>query len=186
MGIKKDMMMAVVTGFIGIALVSGGTVAYFTAELTTENQFQSGILELDISDVDDGVLFEFDHIKPGDVLEHRFSITNAGTLDMEKITLFSEHTTYNRDGKEDDNGFAKQILVNTIKVGEEAVLEHPLSLEEMKEEDIVLAELLRADSEPLDVYAEFEFIMTKENQNEYQGNTLELYWTFEAVQTVNE
>lgn len=173
--------MGMLTGLVGMALISGGTVAFFSDAIYTENKVLSGTLDLDISD-NDGVLFEFSNKKPGDKFDYSFDLMNAGTLGMKDITLYSDYEISNRDGVIEKNGFADQILIKKIQVDGKNVLPKEMTLAAMKENPIILAENIASKSKALQVYVMFEFIRTEKDQNKYQGNTMDLHWTFEAIQ----
>src|SRR5699024_10870410 len=118
--------------------ISGGTVAYFSDSVETENKVLSGILELNLSNVDNnGVLFEFKNKKPGDTFNHSFDLMNDGTLEMKDITLYSEHTILNRAGDPVNNDFEKQILVKKLQVGNENVLDEEITLATLNKKPIV-------------------------------------------------
>lgn len=174
--------MGMMTGLVGVALLSGGTVAFFSDSKDTDNKILSGTLDLDVSDNDDGVLFEFYNKKPGDTFDYSFDLINAGTLDMKDVTLYSDHEILNRKGAKDNNGFDKQIKVMKIQVDGKNVLDEAITLETLKKQPILLADSITTETAAVQVYVEFEFVRTENDQNEYQGNTLDLQWTFEAVQ----
>lgn len=182
--IKKNLIIGIMTGLIGMALISGGTIAYFSDATDTENQILSGYMDLDIGNVNnEGVLFEFKNKKPGDTFSHSFSMKNNGTLDMRDISLHSKHTTYNREGNKKNNGFANQIILKRIEVDNKNILKKPMSLEKLSKTPVILKENIAVNSSTVQVYVEFEFKKTKEKQNEFQGNKIDLLWTFEAIQT---
>lgn len=173
--------MGMATGLVGMALISGGTVAFFSDDIYTENKVLSGTLDLDISD-NDGVLFEFLNKKPGDKFDYSFDLINAGTLGMRDITLYSDYETTNRNGVIEKNGFAEQILVKKIQVDGKNVLPKEMTLAALKNTPIILAENIASESPALQIYVMFEFIRTDKDQNKYQGNAMDLKWTFEAIQ----
>lgn len=183
LGIKKNLVAGIITGLIGLALISGGTAAFFSDALDTKNKILSGYMDLDIGNLkNERVLFEFDNKKPGDTFNHSFNMKNNGTLDMKEVTLYSKHTTYNREGTQENNGFANQIVLQRLEVDGKNILQKPMSLEKLSKTPIVLEKNIAANSPATQVFVEFEFEKTKENQNEFQGNQLELLWTFEAIQ----
>ena len=69
MSVKKHIAMAMTTGLIGMALISGGTVAYFSDELESKAEIQSGTLELGFVDINEKILFKFVHMQPGEEFE---------------------------------------------------------------------------------------------------------------------
>ncbi|KPH76684.1 MULTISPECIES: TasA family protein [Bacillaceae] len=184
MSFKKNILMGMATGLVGMALLSGGTVAYFNDSEDTKNEIISGTLDLGVTNVSDGVLFEFKNKQPGDVFHYKFDLSNNGTLDIGKVTLISNHTV---DGKKD---FGSQIEVVSLKVnGEEKITSNKkVTLDDLKgvENAIVLLNNFPKESQNVEVFVEFKFIQTEQSQNDYQGNTMNLDWTFEAMQVMNE
>lgn len=57
MSFKKNILMGMAIGLVGMALLSGGTVAYFNDSEDTKNEIISGTLDLGVTNVSDGVLF---------------------------------------------------------------------------------------------------------------------------------
>lgn len=225
MNLKKKIISGTVTALLGMALIGGGTFAYFSDTAEQTNKFAAGTIDLDVDPTvqipmnefkpgdwmprsfelqnngsldmkyvdlttdytvytskNESVLFEFDNKKPGDTFNHSFNMKNNGTLDMKEVTLYSEHTTYNREGTQENNGFANQIVLQRIEVDGKNILQKPMSLEKLSKTPIVLEKNIAANFPAIQVFVEFEFEKTKENQNEFQGNQLELLWTFEAIQ----
>src|SRR5690625_2387452 len=183
MAIKEKLGMSILIGFLGIVLISSGTFAFFSDSVHTDNNVSAGTLELGVTNIDDeGVLFEFENKKPGDTFDYTFSLRNEGTLDIKDVTLFSEHTIKNRSGDIEDNNFDKQILLTSVKVNDEELIEEKITLGDLKDNEIVLIDDFGSGDEDADVYVEFEFIKTNDSQNKYQGNSIELEWTFEAMQ----
>jgi spore coat-associated protein N len=186
MNLKKNIIVGILTGLVGLALISGGTVAYFYTSLETNNEILSGELKLDISEVENDILFKFKNKKPGDTFEKKFDLINAGTLNMKDITLTSEYKAFDKEDNQ-NNDFAKQIRINKIEVNGNNVLNKKMTIAQLSEENrfVPLMDELEIDSD-IPVLVEFEFIRTDKDQNKYQGNKMELVWTFEAKQTDGE
>jgi spore coat-associated protein N len=84
MGIKKRLSGAVLAAGIGVAAISGGTFALFTAEATnTGNTFSAGTLTLE--DLSGGPIasqaVNFDNLAPGDNGTVTMTVKNNGSLD---------------------------------------------------------------------------------------------------------
>lgn len=175
------MILAFVSGAIGISLISGGTYAYFSDEVETTNTIESGTLELGLSEVkEDGVLFEFTNKEPGDTFDYHFELTNDGTLDIGDVTMKSDYTVTDQDKdplKKSD--FGSQIQITSLKVDDTELITKKRTLDELKEMSI-LKDFNPEATAQIDVV--FEFKKTKESQNQYQGNAMELNWNFEATQ----
>lgn len=183
MTIKEKLGMSIMIGFLGVVLISSGTFAFFSDSVGTNNRVTAGTLDLGVTDIDDdGVLFEFENKKPGDEFDYTFGLRNEGSLEIGDVTLYSEHTIKDKDGKVTENDFDKQILLTSVKVNDEEILEEEVTLANLKDNEIMLIEDFDSGDEDAAVYVAFEFIKTDEGQNKYQGNALELEWTFEAMQ----
>ncbi|GAB3804964.1 TasA family protein [Virgibacillus kimchii] len=184
MAIKEKLVMSMLIGVLGIVLVSGGTFAYFSDSVQTNNNITAGTLDLGVTNIDDeGVLFEFENKKPGDTFDYTFNLRNEGSLDIRDVTLYSEHAIRDKNGEITENDFDKQILLTSVKVDDEELIEEEMTLADLKDEDVILIEDFGSGDEDAAVYAAFEFIQTDSSQNKYQGNSMELEWTFEAMQT---
>lgn len=190
MSVKKHIAMAMTTGLIGMALISGGTVAYFSDELESKAEIQSGTLELGFVDINENILFKIEDIQPGEDFESRFTLRNNGSLNIGEIVLFSKHTILDKNGNEKDNGFGSQILLKELIVDGKEIIkgkDSAMTLNELrklknglliKEEDIAFP-----NGDTMDVKVKFQFKKTAKDQNDFQGNKLELDWTFRAMQT---
>jgi spore coat-associated protein N len=184
MAIKEKLGMSILIGFLGIVLISSGTFAYFSDSVQTNNNVAAGTLDLGVTNIDEeGVLFEFDNKKPGDTFDYTFSLRNEGTLDIKDVTLYSDHTINDKNGELTDNDFDKQILLTSVIVNDEELMEETITLADLKKNEMILIENFDSGDEDAGVYVEFEFIKTDKSQNKYQGNSIELEWTFEAMQT---
>lgn len=192
MSIKKNIILGMVTGLVGMSLISGGTVAYFSDDVSTQNQIMSGTIDLGIKNTSDseGFYFNFKDKKPGDIFEkYTFQLVNDGTLNIGKLFLNSAYDSFDKDNKPND--FGSQIKIKELKVN--GVINTQLTDRTLHQIDAIKNKanspaLLITDIKPnndVEIEVIFEFIET-ENQNKYQGNRLDLNWTFEAVQEVEE
>src|SRR5690625_494819 len=89
MNIKKQLGMGIMSAALGISLIGGGTFAYFSDSVTTENTFAAGTLDLS---VDPTTIIDVDNIKPGDSMTRTFELQNNGSLDIETVYLDTEYT----------------------------------------------------------------------------------------------
>lgn len=208
MGIKKKLGMGILAGALGLSLIGGGTFAYFSDTEETVNTFAAGTLDLS---VDPTVIIDVDNLKPGDVMVREFELINSGSLDISSIDLATSYTVYDAKGDNTDD-FGKHIKVlfleNVDKTGAGFIigdyndviaettlydLQHmtPDAVENVQSwitwllglngEDSGLA---AGDSDLM--WVAFEFVDNGEDQNEFQGDALELTWTFTAHQTPGE
>ncbi|WP_237648665.1 MULTISPECIES: TasA family protein [Sediminibacillus] len=207
----KKISTAIMSAVLGIALVGGGTFAYFSDTTTTASTFSSGTLELSANP---STIVELDNLKPGDWTEKSFFLTNEGTLDIKKVLLHTDYTVTDKDGnpvsEELATQYAQALRVDFLKnTGDGNVFAYPVivsstSLFELK--DMVL-ENAATEHELLDgnfmglidgieagngenaedsLYVKFRFKDSGEPQNELQGLQLDLEWTFEAMQEDGE
>lgn len=208
MGIKKKLGMGILAGALGLSLIGGGTFAYFSDTEETVNTFAAGTLDLS---VDPTVIIDVDNLKPGDVMVREFELINSGSLDISSIDLATSYTVYDAKGDNTDD-FGKHIKVlfleNVDKTGAGFIIEDyndviaettlydlqhmtPDAVENVQSwitwllglngEDSGLA---AGDSDLM--WVAFEFVDNGEDQNEFQGDALELTWTFTAHQTPGE
>jgi len=189
MSIRRKLGLGIATAILGGSLITGGTFAYFSDEVETNNTFTSGSLDLSMNPE---AIINIDNIKPGDSIFREFTLANDGSLDIDTINL---DTDYQVDGDSDED-FGKHIRVNFLwnwDKENEPIFE--TTLHELKDMDPDVVE--KSVFEPLmedglqsgdtnDLWVEFEFVDNGEDQNEFQDTGLELTWTFNATQGEGE
>lgn len=203
MSIKKKLGLGVASAALGLSLVAGGTFAYFSDTAVTNNTFAAGTLQLS---ADPTTIIDVENIKPGDWMNRSFELNNDGTLDIAKVLLSTDYTVKDADGIPiSDGSFGHHIRVNFLYNTDKALL-GPVSpdqviyrttladLREMTPDAVSnrifipwleeVGGLEAGDSDELRV--QFEFVDNGEDQNKFQGHSLELQWTFEAHQTAGE
>lgn len=124
-----------------------------------------------------------------------FELKNDGSLDISKILLMTDYTV--TDAKNDNAGadFGKHIQVNFLLNADKIdSVVFGTTLAELKtmtpdaiENEIFIKALeergkLKAGTSD-QLYVNYEFVDNKADQNMFQGDKLELIWTFEAMQT---
>lgn len=183
MSIKNKLLLGIVSGVIGLAFMSGATFAYFSDTEVTTNKVVAGTLDLGIVTEEDGIIFEFENKQPGDTFDYEFKLVNDGTLDIGEVNLFSSHEIYSRDGELIHNDFGSQIIVKDFSINGEIILDgtDEITLDDLTDNELLLIENFEITN-VADIYVHFEFI-DEGDQNQYQGNSLILEWTFEAIQT---
>lgn len=180
-------------GVLGLSLIGGGTYAYFSDEVTTQNTFAAGTIDLS---VEPEVVVEVENLKPGDTVTRDFELQNKGTLDIETVSLDTNYKVIDAAGDNTED-FAKHIQVSFLYNANqmnEVVYETTLAeLKNMKPEAItnkVFDEVLENGGlevgESHDLVVHFEFVDNGEDQNEFQGDQIQLEWTFIAEQTAGE
>lgn len=190
MTLKKKLGMGITSAIMGATLIGVGTFAYFSDKEVSNNTFAAGTLDLTTNPT---AIINVNNIKPGDTIVRDFELVNSGTLDIEKVLLNSEYIV--KDAKGDNtedfgNHIKVTILKNTDK-GHNIIKEKKLSELVGKPLIIVNNDALAEKLDEKGIKAgnkdkfkvKFEFVDNKKNQNQFQGDTLELKWTFDAQQT---
>lgn len=192
MTIKKQVGFSFMTAVLGVALIAGGTYAYFSDSEVSNSTFAAGTIDLSLDRTE---IISIDNIKPGDSMVRDFELHNDGTIDMDKVFLDTSYEVIDGKGDNTEN-FAEHIqvefLYNVDKL-DEVIYETTLSeLEDMTPEavneniiDPILGKGLEVgDSD--DFVVKFNFIDNGEDQNQFQGDSLKLEWTFTATQKAGE
>ncbi|UJL45363.1 SipW-dependent-type signal peptide-containing protein [Virgibacillus sp. NKC19-16] len=195
MGIKKKLGMGVATAVLGLGLIGGGTFAYFSDTAEATGDFAAGTLDLSANPT---TIIEVENMKPGDWMTRSFELTNGGSLDIAEINLATDYTV---SGEEDNLGvdFGDHIQVNFLW-NEDKVdgVIYSATLSELKDmspdviEGNILSPWLGERGGQLEagssdkLYVQFEFVDNKKDQNIFQGDSLELEWTFEGMQGEGE
>lgn len=192
MTIKKQIGASFMTAVLGVAFIAGGTYAYFNDTAEANSTFAAGTIELSLDNTE---IINIDNIKPGDSMTRDFELHNDGTLDMDKVFLDTSYKVNDAKGDNTEN-FADHIEVEflyNVDKFDEVIFEATLSeLEDMTPEaineniiDPILGKGLEAgDSD--DFVVKFNFVDNEGDQNQFQGDSLELEWTFTAIQTAGE
>ena len=205
MGIKKKLGMGVATAVLGLGLIGGGTFAYFSDSEATNNTFAAGTLDLSVNPT---TIVEIGNLKPGDIIARPFELVNGGSLDISSVNLSTSYTVDDAEGNNTED-FGKHIKVlfveNMDKTGDgwiigdynDVVGETTLYDLQQGDADMVenvqswITHLLGLNGEGSglpagtsdDLYVAFQFIDNGQDQNEFQGDSLKLEWTFTAHQT---
>lgn len=193
MSIKKQLGMGVATAALGLALIAGGTFAYFSDSETTNNTFAAGTLDLSVEPTQ---LIDVDNLKPGDTMIRDFELQNNGTLDIKRVLLETNYSVIDAEGDNTDdfgNHIQVEFLYNADQLNE---VIYETTLAELKDmtpeavnEEVFIPALgedgLEAGTSD-DLVVQFTFVDNGEDQNEFQGDTLNLEWTFHAEQTAGE
>ncbi|MDT9026936.1 CalY family protein [Rossellomorea yichunensis] len=191
MGIKQKLGLGVASAALGLALVGGGTYAYFSDSAEANATFAAGTLDLS---VDPTTIINVDDIKPGDTMLRSFDLVNGGSLDIATIDLMTDYTVTDANGN-NNSDFGKHIRVNFLINGDK--LDAPIwstTLYDLKNmsPDVIegnfwsqfFAErggnLAAGTSDKL--YVQYEFVDNGQDQNRFQGDSLTLKWTFDGKQ----
>lgn len=208
MSIKKKLGLGVASAALGLALIGGGTFAYFSDTEVTNNTFAAGTLDLAVNP---SVIVDVNNLKPGDVVAREFALENNGSLDISSIDLATAYSVVDANGNNVDD-FGKHIKVlfleNLDKTGDgwvigdynDVISETTLyDLQNMTPDAtenlqswITWLFGLNGEGDGLaagttdQMYVAFEFVDNGLDQNEFQGDSLSLEWTFTAHQTPGE
>ncbi|ENQ3079513.1 M73 family metallopeptidase [Bacillus cereus] len=193
MTLKKKLGMGVASAVLGAALVGGGTFAYFSDKEVSNNTFAAGTLDLVANPT---TIVNVDNLKPGDTIKRDFKLENKGSLDIKKVLLQTDYSVVDvkGDNKED---FGKHIKVTFLRnIDKHETIVKETTLDKLKKDTLTAVDndliawfwdekgISAGNSDKFTV--KFEFVDNGKNQNEFQGDKLQLQWTFEAQQTAGE
>ena len=193
MSIKKKLGMGIVAAILGASLIGGGTFAYFSDTETSENTFAAGTLDINLKGTDDReeVDLSIDNMKPGDWKVHQIRIYNEGTLKINDVKLNVDYEVTDANGDNGDEDFADHILVHIMKLGSREVVADWVPLSEI--EDLVVAEDLNTPTgrahqtdHRQTLRIDFKFHDNGEDQNIFQGDSIDFELVFEASQEEGE
>jgi len=195
MSVKAKLGMGVATGMLAIGLIGGGTFAYFSDTEVNASTFAAGTLDINVKGNDAAnAIINVSNLKPGDTMTRNFKLNNTGSLNVAKVLLTSTYTVNDakgNNGAEDLGSHIKvKFLVNKDKKTE---VVHETTLKDLsKSSDVVERDLvgwiLGGENSGLnagtsdDLTVQFEFVDNKKDQNVFQGDSLDLNWTFTAKQ----
>ncbi|WP_368298255.1 CalY family protein [Cytobacillus firmus] len=192
MNLKKKLGMGIASAALGISLVGGGTFAYFSDSVDTTSKFAAGTLDLNAAPT---TIIDVANIKPGDWMNRSFQLKNDGSLDIAKVLLKTDYTVTDANGNNAGEDFGKHIRVNFLVNADktDGVIFYT-TLDKLKtmtpdaiENNIFIpwldergGKLAAGTSDTL--YVQYEFVENSADQNKFQGDKLELKWTFEGKQ----
>ena len=193
MGLKKQLSMGIITAALGLTLIGGGTYAYFSDTEDTNSTFAAGTLDLSAEPTQ---IIDIDNMKPGDTMTRDFVLKNNGSLDIKNVSLETDYTVVDVQGDNEED-FGKYIEVEFLYNADqlnEVVYKTTLSeLKDMSPEAIeekVFEEILDQggleSGNKNDFVVKFNFLDNNKDQNQFQGDKLNLEWTFHAKQADGE
>ncbi len=193
MTLKKKLGMGITSAVLGAALVGGGTFAFFSDKEVSNNTFAAGTLDLALNP---STVVNVSNLKPGDTIEKEFKLENKGSLDIKKVLL---KTDYNVEDVKKDNkdDFGKHIKVTFLKnVDKHETIVKQTTLDKLKGDTLTAVDndlsawfwdekgISAGKSDKFKV--KFEFVDNGKDQNQFQGDKLQLNWTFDAQQAAGE
>lgn len=189
MSLKKKLGLGVASAALGLSLIGGGTYAYFSDTAVTNNTFAAGTLNLNAEPT---TIINVDNIKPRDTMFRTFKLKNDGSLPIEEVLLSTHYEVADANNNNSED-FAKHIRVNFLVNGDKGSLPifwttldqlAAMSPKEVAENVFVPwldgGNLAPQTSDTL--YVMFEFVDNGADQNQFQGDSLKLKWTFEGKQ----
>ncbi|CAM4158082.1 CalY family protein [Lederbergia lenta] len=190
MNIKKQLSTGLLSAFLGISLIGGGTYAYFSNSAETTNTFAAGTLDLAVNPTQ---IIDVNDMKPGDTFIRDFELQNSGSLDIGKVLLTTAYTVTDAKGDNTED-FGEHIevefLYNMDKLDEVIYKTTLAQLKNMNPEVLnerVFEPIFNEKGLPTgkvnDLVVKFNFIDNGKDQNQFQGDSLDLTWTFNAHQT---
>ncbi|PTY82814.1 CalY family protein [Heyndrickxia sporothermodurans] len=193
MSLKKKLGMGVASAALGLALIGGGTYAYFSDTAEASANFAAGTLDLVANPT---TIIDVKNIKPGDWMDREFTLQNNGSLDISKVLLETDYEVIDAKGDNAED-FGKYIEVSFLLVNKDKKTEvvYKTTLDKLKndKDDVVERDLLGwvLGGEPSGLKAgtsdkfsvRYKFVDNGKDQNEFQGDQLKLTWKFNAKQT---
>lgn len=187
--------MGVASAALGLSLIGGGTFAYFSDKEVSNNTFAAGTLDLAVNPK---TIIDIDNLKPGDSVKKEFLLQNKGSLAIKDVKLATKYSVTDAKGDNAGKDFGEHIKVKFIwnwDTQSEPVYETTLAELQKLDPDLVAKDIfspewgeeggLAAGTEDY-LWVQFEFVDNKEDQNIFQGDKLNLEWTFNANQTEGE
>ena len=192
MKLKKKLGMGVATAVLGLGLIGGGTFAYFSDTAEATANFQAGTLDLSVQPE---VIVDVNNLKPGDYMIETFKLKNDGSLPIKEVLLNTEYEVIDA-GNNNTEDFGEHIkvdfLLNANQLNDVIYSTTLKDLQSMSPEAIKELKLLFWTKPGLEVgkthnfVVKFSFKDNGEDQNQFQGDSLQLKWLFNAKQTDGE
>lgn len=192
MKLKKKLGMGIATAVLGLGLIGGGTFAYFSDTAEATANFTAGTLDLSVHPE---VIVDVDNLKPGDYMIETFKLKNDGSLPIKEVLLDTEYEVIDA-GNNNTEDFGEHIkvdfLFNANQLDNVIYSTTLKDLQSMSPEAIKELRLLFWNKPGLEVGKTHNFVVKfsfKENgldQNQFQGDSLQLKWLFNAKQTEGE
>lgn len=188
MGFTQKITKGVMTAALGMSLIGGGTFAYFSDAVETQNTFAAGNLDLGMNP---NAVVNISNIKPGDEIYREFTLENNGTLKINEVLLNTQYTVEDANSDNTDD-FAKHIKVTIMYNTSSAtspIIETTLYDLQNQTPDVTEIDNFVGGGEVPDgidagqqekIFVLFEFVDNNEDQNQFQGDTLKVDWTFNA------
>lgn len=192
MSFKKKLGIGVVSAAFGLSFIGGGTYAYFSEQVETNNTFAAGTLDLAMHPT---TSLNLSNLKPGDKILKKFNLKNSGTLDIKDIVMKIDYTVNDDMKNNQKDDFGKYIKVQFFwDWNPEKSPVYETTLAELKEQGskIVSEKVFESkwtasgglQSGKMDwFWIKFIFEDNGRDQNMFQGDSISLNMEFQANQT---
>ncbi|MEK4774573.1 TasA family protein [Bacillus paranthracis] len=192
MSFKKKLGVGVVSAALGLSFIGGGTYAYFSDQVVTNNTFTAGTLDLTMQPT---TSLDLNQLKPGDKILKKFNLKNSGTLAIQDVVMKIDYTVNDvlKNNQADD--FGKHIKVQFLWDWDPAKSPvYETTLAELKEQgsEVVSKKVFASkwtESRGLQpgkmdwFWMKFTFEDNGNDQNMFQGDSIALKMEFQANQT---
>lgn len=192
MSFKKKLGVGVVSATLGLSFIGGGTYAYFSDQVVTNNTFTAGTLDLAMQPT---TSLDLNQLKPGDKILKKFNLKNSGTLAIQDVVMKIDYTVNDvlKNNQADD--FGKHIKVQFLWDWDPAKSPvYETTLAELKEQgsEVVSKKVFASkwtESRGLQpgkmdwFWMKFIFEDNGNDQNMFQGDSIALKMEFQANQT---
>ncbi|WP_419958009.1 TasA family protein [Psychrobacillus psychrotolerans] len=197
MSLKKKLAMGILTGGLAVSMIGGGTYAYFNDVEVNNSSFAAGTLDINVAGKDAAnAIIDVKNIKPGDTMFRTFKLNNTGSLDVSKVLLTSTYGITDANGNNAGADLGEHIQVQFLSnIDKVTTIVHETTLKELSRTDVVdgdrdlLRWLAGLESDGLkagsndNFTVQFKFVDNGQDQNVFQGDSLQLNWSFDAKQT---
>ncbi|MBG9540532.1 TasA family protein [Bacillus thuringiensis] len=192
MSFKKKLGVGVVSAALGLSFIGGGTYAYFSDQVVTNNTFTAGTLDLTMQPT---TSLDLNQLKPGDKILKKFNLKNSGTLAIQDVVMKIDYTVNDDLENNQADDFGKHIKVQFLWDWDPAKSPvYETTLAELKEQGsaIVSKKVFASkwtESGGLQpgkmdwFWMKFIFEDNGQDQNMFQGDSISLKMEFQANQT---
>ncbi|OTW51115.1 cell division protein FtsN [Bacillus thuringiensis serovar silo] len=192
MSFKKKLGVGVISAALGLSFIGGGTYAYFSDQVVTNNTFTAGTLDLAMQPT---TSLDLNQLKPGDKILKKFNLKNSGTLAIQDVVMKIDYTVNDSLKNNQADDFGKHIKVQFLWDWDPAKSPvYETTLAELKEQgsEIVSKKVFASkwtESRGLQpgkmdwFWMKFIFEDNGNDQNMFQGDSIALKMEFQANQT---
>ncbi|WP_242266345.1 MULTISPECIES: TasA family protein [unclassified Bacillus cereus group] len=192
MSFKKKLGVGVISAALGLSFIGGGTYAYFSDQVVTNNTFTAGTLDLAMQPT---TSLDLNQLKPGDKILKKFNLKNSGTLAIQDVVMKIDYTVNDDLENNQADDFGKHIKVQFLWDWDPAKSPvYETTLAELKEQgsEVVSKKVFASkwtESRGLQpgkmdwFWMKFIFEDNGNDQNMFQGDSIALKMEFQANQT---